>query len=212
MNKPVDNAKAIPDEMERTSIVGQLRRIAQQVKCEIVERENVLKLLGEDDLSLGPLKRWHAALAGEPKATAIVNDLHEVIGELWALLDETRSCNQPPVIFHWMARERAEYFEDFGWRLEVLAERIGASLSAADATAPETTADKRNAWLYGECCKGIPYFEIRQRLKKKPKNWERIESDQGIKKAAERYAERFGLPMPASRKPGRPRKRKTKHR
>ncbi len=75
----------------------------------------------------------------------------------------------------------------------------------------ETAADKRNKWLYEQCCKGTPYVEIRLKLKKKPASWERLDTDQGVKDAARRYAEKNNLPLPASRKSGRPTKRKSKH-
>lgn len=55
--------------------------------------------------------------------------------------------------------------------------------------------ESRDKWIYDECCKGTPYDLIVSKLKKKPKSWDRIESKQGIRSAAKRYADRNGLPQ-----------------
>ncbi len=95
---------------------------------------------------------------------------------------------------------------------DVLGQRDeGSAQDEPKTPGPETAADKRNAWIYAECRKGTPYCEIRLKLKTKPVAWERIESDQGIKDAGRRYAEKNNLPPPPSRQSGRPTKRKTKH-
>ncbi len=62
----------------------------------------------------------------------------------------------------------------------------------------------RDKWIYDRCIAREPYKAIRTKLNKKPKSWERIESDTGIRAAAVRYAERNGLPLPVARKGGRP--------
>lgn len=54
--------------------------------------------------------------------------------------------------------------------------------------------EARDKWIYGECCKGTPYDTIANRLKKKSRRWPRIESKQGVRAAAIRYAERHKLP------------------
>src|SRR5262249_16708895 len=56
----------------------------------------------------------------------------------------------------------------------------------------------RDKWIYDRCVKGIPYAKIRAQLKKKT-NWDQIESEQGIRQAALRYAERKNLPRPGLR-------------
>ena len=71
---------------------------------------------------------------------------------------------------------------------------------------PPTPEDRRNEWFYDEWCKGSPWGNIRRRLNKKPKTWPRIDSDNGIRLAARRYADKHGLPHPPSRKAGRPAK------
>ena len=63
--------------------------------------------------------------------------------------------------------------------------------------------EQRDKWLYDECVKGTPYQAIAIRLKKKPEKWTRIESVNGIKMAAQRYAERNSLPRPSARQSGR---------
>jgi hypothetical protein len=66
-----------------------------------------------------------------------------------------------------------------------------------------TPKEQRDKWIYHECMKGTPYQTIAIRLNKKPKKWSRIESANGIKMAAERYAERHSLPKPPTRQSGR---------
>ena len=67
--------------------------------------------------------------------------------------------------------------------------------------------DARDEWIYEECCKLVSYTTIIIWLKGKPKSWEPINSPQGIKAAANRYAKRHGLDPIPKRYPGR---RKTK--
>lgn len=62
----------------------------------------------------------------------------------------------------------------------------------------------RDRWIYDQCVRGIRYKEIIARLKAKPKSWEPITSIAGIKRAAQSYAQRNGLALPAARKKGRP--------
>ena len=73
-------------------------------------------------------------------------------------------------------------------------------LGRLSQTTDAATQDNRDKWLYDECWKGTVYGTIVSRLKKKPKSWDRIESVQGIKKAATRYAKRHGLPDIPKRK------------
>jgi len=70
-----------------------------------------------------------------------------------------------------------------------------------DATSPREQRDK---WIYDECMKNTAYKTVAARLKKRrPKKWPMIESLTGIKAAADRYADRHGLPRPHARKSGR---------
>ncbi len=64
------------------------------------------------------------------------------------------------------------------------------------------TPEARDAWIYKQCCDGIPYKTIIDRLKKKPRSWPRISSKQGIRRAAKAYAETHGLPLPPLRQEG----------
>jgi hypothetical protein len=54
--------------------------------------------------------------------------------------------------------------------------------------------EDRDRWIYAECCRGTAYDTIASKLTKKPQDWPRIESKQGIQNAAKKYAERNGLP------------------
>jgi hypothetical protein len=71
------------------------------------------------------------------------------------------------------------------------------SLPAATANA------ERDEWLYDQCCALVKYEAIIGQLRKRTE-WEPIDSPQGIKNAANRHAERNGLPAIPSRQPGRP--------
>jgi hypothetical protein len=63
--------------------------------------------------------------------------------------------------------------------------------------------EARDKWIYRECCKGreMSYDAIIAELKKRApqKSWEPIESIQGIRAAAIRYAQRNQLPQPPNR-------------
>jgi hypothetical protein len=62
---------------------------------------------------------------------------------------------------------------------------------------------QRNARIYEQCMQGVPFQAIISGLKRQPQKWGLIDSRQGIKAAAVRFAKRLGLPHPPSRKPGR---------
>ena len=74
---------------------------------------------------------------------------------------------------------------------------------------PATANDARDEWIYGLAMKTVAWGTIARRLKKKPKSWKRIGTDNGVRKAAIAYAERHELPMPPTRKAGRPKQRNT---
>jgi hypothetical protein len=54
--------------------------------------------------------------------------------------------------------------------------------------------DERDKWIYEECCNGTAYDSIIRKLKQQADDWPRIESPQGIRMAAIRFAERQQLP------------------
>ena len=74
---------------------------------------------------------------------------------------------------------------------------------------PATTANEaRDKWLYEQCCKPeVKLQTIKQRLANK-KKWAQLDSIQGIRLAANRYAERNQLPEIPSRQPGKPARKK----
>jgi hypothetical protein len=57
----------------------------------------------------------------------------------------------------------------------------------------------RDRWLYDRCMAGDPYKLILQSLGEQSKEWEQLASLQGIQQAANRFAERNGLPRPPKR-------------
>ena len=69
----------------------------------------------------------------------------------------------------------------------------------------DSVTEARNKWLYEQCTEVMPYATIILRLKEKS-DWEPIESISGVKRAANAYAERKGLPPIPRRQRGRPRK------
>jgi hypothetical protein len=71
----------------------------------------------------------------------------------------------------------------------------------------DAATEARNRWLYAECVKGTPYDAIIRALGGR-KRWERILTIQGIKKAANAYAKRHGLPPIPRRHAGRPKAEK----
>jgi len=64
---------------------------------------------------------------------------------------------------------------------------------------PKGHNDDRDRWVYEECCKGTAHLVIISNLKNKT-GWVRISSVQGIRACARRYAQKFDLPEPPSRK------------
>jgi hypothetical protein len=79
--------------------------------------------------------------------------------------------------------------------------RLAQSLTEPTAAAVLAN-DPRDKFIYELACNGIPWKAIVAALKTKPKNWERIDTSNGVKAAANRYAARHQLPKPAPRKAG----------
>ena len=96
-------------------------------------------------------------------------------------------------------RRTAQYLCDWDERLlqlvEASAKRPAAPTKAPSKPRPKRTLDARNRWIYERCIAEVPYQTIIIQLKKKPKSWDRIESIQGIRAAAVRYAAQNGLPQ-----------------
>jgi hypothetical protein len=65
----------------------------------------------------------------------------------------------------------------------------------------DRTLETRDRWIYQKCAKGVAYKTIKTELSMlcQKKGWRKINSIQGIRSAARSYAQRHGLPMPASR-------------
>lgn len=114
-------------------------------------------------------------------------------------------CNTPEEAAELVEKRMATAYDKCGKELESLATTLLVSIPATEVT-PATPMEKRNEWLYRECCKGTKYKTIVARLRQKPKTWPRISRIQGVKNAANRYAKRHGLPPIPSRQPGRPSK------
>lgn len=82
--------------------------------------------------------------------------------------------------------------------------------SVLDATTSVTTErdpdmEARDQWIYKRWCDGMRWSQIREELATQPLKNRIFGSLGGIRRAAYRYAERHGLPVPAKRQSGRPR-------
>jgi len=68
-------------------------------------------------------------------------------------------------------------------------------------TLRDPNLEARDRWLYQQCYKGVAYKTIKRALglRCQEKGWHMINSIQGIRCAARKYAGRHGLPMPPSR-------------
>jgi hypothetical protein len=62
----------------------------------------------------------------------------------------------------------------------------------------EKSTEARDKWIYERVLAGVRLAKIKSDLKKR-KSWEPIESEQGIRQAAIRYAKRNNRPRPPSR-------------
>lgn len=109
-------------------------------------------------------------------------------------------------------KEISEYLDvsgiafDAAWPPAALARsarRVMGASQELQSPQPATANDARDKWIYDQCCELIAYDTIRTRLAKKTA-WELIETAQGIKAAAKRYAKSRNLPPIPSRQPGRP--------
>ena len=69
-------------------------------------------------------------------------------------------------------------------------------------TDPASPNDERDAWMYDLYCRGSTLKQIRAELGRlrKEKEWVAITSDQGVRQAILRYADRKGLEPPPSRR------------
>jgi|GEM_PF-5160205 hypothetical protein len=68
----------------------------------------------------------------------------------------------------------------------------------------DPATEARDKWLYDQCVKRVRFSAIIRKLDGKPRTWLRITSINGIKRAANAYAERHSLPPIPSRQRGRP--------
>ena len=66
----------------------------------------------------------------------------------------------------------------------------------------------RDAWIYHETMLGKPWAWIRENIRITNDQWYPVETDNGVKDVAERYAKDNNLPAPEKRKPGRRRNTK----
>jgi len=98
--------------------------------------------------------------------------------------------------------------KDFKQQLDFTLKSIGAGQSSSkQAPQWDKLTEDRNRWLYEQCQACTPYKNIISELRQH-KEWQRITSVQGVKKAATTYAERKNLSPIPIRQNGRPKKKK----
>jgi hypothetical protein len=86
------------------------------------------------------------------------------------------------------------------------ATRVGTTSNQAPVQR-NPNLDARDKWIYEECMSVVKYEEIIRRLRDDHDEWESIDSINGIKSAAKKYAERRGLSGIPVRQAGRPKKK-----
>jgi hypothetical protein len=80
---------------------------------------------------------------------------------------------------------------------------VEARVETKTPTFPPQSADARNQFIYKEALKATPWRKIREAVNQNHE-WERLDCDNGAKDAARRFARRYNLPEPPTRRPGRP--------
>ena len=137
-----------------------------------------------------------------------------VIGQLVHLAKNSRKCDPLVIVSKAVNVPHRQIRDDqelpAHWlqqRLEKFSRLIEEALPAVnlDQSAHwDEKTDDRDEWIYEQCMSGRAYKAIIAALKGNPQSWERIESVNGIKAAANRYARRKGVLPPPTRQPGRP--------
>jgi len=90
---------------------------------------------------------------------------------------------------------------------KVLGEARGDDPSGVMTVIPwDETTEARNRWIYDQVMSGLTYPRIREQLVtlSEERRWDLIDSDNGIRQVASRYASVHHLPSPPPRKKGRP--------
>lgn len=71
----------------------------------------------------------------------------------------------------------------------------------------DKATEERDRFIYEQCCAGMPYGQIAAEVNKNS-DWAPLETKNGAKDAAKRYAQRHQLPAPPRRQRGRPSSKK----
>lgn len=80
-------------------------------------------------------------------------------------------------------------------------------LAAMAEHSPQDSFEARDSWIYYEAKRGTTWPAIRQGVMENAE-WEQLDSSNGAKDAARRYAEKHGLPLIPTRPSGRPKNTK----
>ncbi len=183
------------------AICAQLRGFIPQTmtfrqKKKSRQKSRDIPLRNEDATRLFPWSfGWHPLGAGNRNLDAdfadtkraFVSKLREKSSQ-----DEARVAFTENLIKPTAAHQRAWQMVFTTWR------RDYPSLAHKDAP-----TEARDKYIYDQCCASTVYKRIILDVKKRPE-WDRIDSISGIRRAAQRYAMRHGLPLPPLRQRGRP--------
>lgn len=114
-----------------------------------------------------------------------------ISGWLWRRYLEARSCPRSP--------------QGYMRALLLVKNEFRTKCEQQSSTSPKNENDERDQYIYDSRVKQVPYKRIIAEIKRN-NSWDYIDSHQGVKRAADRFAERQGLPKPPQGKRGRPRK------
>lgn len=127
------------------------------------------------------------------------DELHNLLAKLDLELDNVMpSCDEGSPIIPDLSEAQG------GWEpLELGLQRIQSANGANDILS-RWPNDERDAFLYREALKGRSLKELAAETRRHP-SWEKLSSDQGVRRAIDRFARRHGLERVPLRKRGRPR-------
>ena len=162
-----------------------------QLQEELAELRQVSLLEPRGEFTGG----WHPQHFNQPPNVALFDDGTGEAFRIQQQINNEREKQEAKVRIQ--KERRRKRIPEIESRIQVIKKELVASDSVA-TKARDRSLEARDKWIYEQCLKLVPYETIGLRLKKKPKNWPRIERKQGIRIAAIRYAERHGLsPIPA---------------
>jgi hypothetical protein len=198
----VDFSTPLNDVIDALRWVLNRKRLSEKAQCALDEwRRQSVELYDQATAMQADGCRWLNLVYGDLRENPT-----KPSGALRAVELTPDSCFGMPdaaeSLLHWAADQGAATGENRGQRDTKGDQNIPPDVASAN--------DPRDKWIYAQAIKGVAWGAIRRKLDKKPAAWERIETDNGVKDAATRYAKRHNLSLPPPRKAGRPAGNNTK--